>query len=135
MLSPEIKKQVKTISAAVLAMGLVQLGVFLVLSFTAQVSFAKALAGTAAGCLAAVLNLVLLAVSVEKSVAKSSRGAQAHMTLAYMGRLLLTAAEVIAVIKLPGIFNLWAAVIPLVFPRIAIMLINFKSKRKGGELK
>ncbi|MGN1098285.1 MAG: ATP synthase subunit I [Clostridia bacterium] len=133
MLSPELKQQVRSISAVVLILGAAELAVSLILSLIWDISFLKALAGDVLGCLCAILNFYLLAKSVEKSLSKDVKGAQAHMSLTYMGRLLLTAAVVIIAIKLPRIFNLWAAVIPLIFPRVAIMLTNLKSKNKGGE--
>lgn len=135
MLSPELKKQFNTISRVVLILGAAELGVFLVLSLVFDISFLRALLADILGCAAAILNFYLLARSVEKSLEKGSKGAQAHMGLSYMGRLALVAAMVIIAIKLPSIFNLWAAVIPLLFPRIAIMLTNLKSKSdvKGDE--
>ncbi len=133
MLSPETKKQIGNISSIVLIFGLVQAVVFAVLSRVTSVTLLQGLAGTVAGCLMAVFNLLLLGISVEKSLKKGEKNAQAYMSITYIGRLLITAALLIAVIKLPGIFNLWAAVIPLVFPRIAILIINLKSKNKGGD--
>lgn len=131
MLSDITKKQVKNITVFIAVLGLTELCVFFVLSCLKALSFLPSLAGTVAGCLFSALNFVLLAFSVEKSLKKGAKGAQAHMSLTYTGRLLLTAVFVFVVIKLPNIFNLWAAVIPLVFPRIAIMLMNFRNK--GGD--
>ncbi len=133
MLSPGTKKQIRDISSFVLVLGLVQAVIFIILSLNTKLTLLQGLAGTAVGCLLAVLNLLLLGISVEKSLKKGEKNAQAYMSITYMGRLLLTAVLLIAVIKLPGIFNLWAAVIPLVFPRIAILIINLKSKNKGGD--
>ena len=49
------------------------------------------------------------------------------MSGTYTLRLLLTAAMVIAAFKIPQI-NWLAAVIPLLFPRLIIMVLNLKGK-------
>lgn len=133
MLSSELKKQVREILSIVLVLGVLQLLVFFVIGRFWPIPFITALLGTVIGCLLASLNLFLLARNVDKSVEKDSKGAQYSMSLGYTLRLALTAVVVFAAIKLPQLLNLWAVIIPLVFPRTAIMLINFKSKKQGGE--
>ena len=136
MLSTEMKKQLREILGFVLALGFVQLLVFFILSRTAvEIPFLRALAGTAAGCAVAVLNMLFLAIGIEKAVEKSEKGAQAAMGGGYMLRLAVIAVYVFAVIKLPGVFNVWAAIIPLTFTRIAIMIINLKNagRKAGGD--
>ena len=137
MLSPEMKKQLREILGFVIALGFVQLCVFFILGRTmAEVPFLKALAGTAAGCAVAMLNMLLLAIGIEKAVDKGEKAAQAAMSGGYMLRLAVIAVYVFAAIKLPGIFNVWAAIIPLTFTRIAIMIINLKNAgTKGGDNK
>ena len=135
-MSPEMKKQLKEIFGFVIAFGFLQLCVFFILGLGAvQVPFLKALAGTAAGCAVAMLNIILLAVGIERAVGRGEKSAQAAMGGGYMLRLAVIAVYVFAMIKLPGAINLWAAIIPLVFPRIAILLINLKNSGKtdGGE--
>ena len=134
MLSPEMKKQLREILGFVIALGLVQLCVFFILGRTAiEVPFLKALAGTAAGCAVAMLNMLLLAIGIERAVDKGEKAAQAAMSGGYMLRLAVIAVYVFAVIKLPGVFSVWAAIIPLTFTRIAIMMITLKNaSRKGG---
>ena len=115
-----------------LAFGFVQLAVFFIY-YRAGLSagFLRALAGTAAGCAAAALNLLFMAVGIERAVEKGEKRAQASMASGYMLRLAALAVYVFAVIKLPSVFNLWAAVLPLVFPRIAIAIINIKKVGDG----
>lgn len=135
MLSPEMKKQLREILGFVALFGFVQLCVFFILGRTAiDVPFLKALAGTAAGCAVAMLNILFLAIGIEKAVNKGEKGAQAAMGGGYMLRLAVIAVYVFAVIKLPDAFNVWAAIIPLTFTRIAIMIINLKNAGiKGGD--
>ncbi len=136
MLSPEMKKQLREIFGFVLAFGFVQLMAFLAYYAYSRAGlpagFLRALAGTAAGCAAASLNLLFMALGIERAVEKGEKRAQASMASGYMLRLAAMAVYVFAVIKLPSVFNLWAAVIPLVFPRAAIAIINLK-KVGGGK--
>lgn len=131
MLSPDLKKQVKSVCLCVLALGALEFAASFALSLFFEVSLLRALAGDALGCFTAILSFYLLAVSVEKSVQKSSKNAQAFMSLTYMGRLALTAAAVMTAILLPKVFNLWTTVIPLVFPRLAIMLTKTRTKNES----
>ena len=132
-MTPQMKKQLKEIAGLILALGVLQLGVFAFLTRAMNLYFLRSLAGTAAGCLIAVISMVMLAVGIENAVDKGEKGAQAAMSGGYMLRLAVTAVYVFAVIKLPGIFNIWAAVIPLVFPRIAIMIINLKNSKSQSQ--
>ncbi len=131
MLNPQLKKQVGEILAAVAVMGFLQLAVFFVVGRFVSVGFLSAFLGTLVGCLLASLNIILLARNIEKSVDKNEKGAQYSMSLGYMLRLALTAVVIFAAIKLPQLVNLWAVIIPLIFPRIAIMVINLKFKKQG----
>lgn len=131
-MSPEMKKQLKELGAMILALGVLQLGVFAVLSRFMSLFFLRCLAGTAAGCAVSVLSMVLLGLGIERAVDKDGKKAQASMGGGYMLRLAVVAVYVFAVIKLPGIFNIWAALVPLVFPRLAVMAVNLKNNKKQG---
>ena len=135
-MTPQMKKQLKEIAGLIFALGVLQLGVFAVVTRTINTYFLRCLAGTGAGCFMGLLSIVMLAISIENAVDKGEKGAQAAMSGGYMLRLAVVAVYVFAVIKLPGIFNVWAAVIPLIFPRLAIMIINLKnskSQKQGGD--
>ena len=135
-MSPEMKKQLKEIVGFILAFGVLEAGVCAILSGVLDAPFLRCLAGTAAGCAVSALSMVMLAFGIEKSVAKGEKGAQATMGGGYMLRLAVIAVYVFAVIKLPGVFNIWAALVPLVFPRLAVMAINIKNNKKqqgGGD--
>ena len=132
-MTPEMKKQLKTIGGMVLALGVLQLGVCAVITRAFNKLFLQCLAGTGAGCVVAILVMVMLAIGIELAVDKGEKGAQAAISGGYLLRLAVVAAYVFAVIKFPAVFNVWAAVIPLVFPRLAIMAINFKTKKSGKQ--
>lgn len=131
-MNPEMKKQLREIIGLVLALGVLQAVVCALIAGGFGGLFLRCLAGTAAGCLIAALSMVLLALSIEKAVDKGEKGAQSSMGLSYILRLAVIAVYLFAVIKLPGIFNIWAAAVPLVFPRLAVMAINFKNSKKQG---
>lgn len=129
-MSPEMKKQLKEIAGMILALGILEAGVCALIARGFGPFFLRCLAGDAAGCAVAFFGMLMLAVSIERAVEKSEKAAQTAMSGGYLLRLAAVAVFVFAVIKLPKVFNVWAAVVPLIFPRLAIMLINLKN---GGE--
>ncbi len=86
--------------------------------------------GTLYGCVFSSANFFYLAYSVKKSVSKSENGAKAYMSGTYTIRMLLTAAMIIIAAKVSCIY-IWAAIIPLVFTRIAAMIVPFINKRRN----
>lgn len=85
--------------------------------------------GALLGCGFTILSFLMLSVSVQMSVDRSKNGAQGLMGISYTVRLMLTATMVILAIKLP-VFNYIAAVIPLIFPRLVIMILNIGKRGK-----
>lgn len=111
-------------------LGFVEFIIFLVcLSFRIDV-----LLGVLYGCTFTSLNFFYLAYSVKKSIKKSESGAKAHMALSYNSRLFLTAVIIIIAVKIDFI-HFWAAIIPILFQRIAIHIVGFinSQKHKGSE--
>ena len=123
MFLPEVKKQIVQIALGALILSGAELLVYLIIR---RMSL-SVLLGTLYGCAFTVLSFILLAYFVQKAVDKSENGAKAYMSGAYTLRLLLTAAMVVAAFKIPQI-NWLAAVIPLLFPRLIIMVLNLKGK-------
>lgn len=69
----------------------------------------------------AVLNFFLMALTVQKNIGKESSQVKSSVTLSMLGRYAMMAAAAV----LGGVlscFNIYAVVIPFVFPRIAIAL-------------
>lgn len=128
MFLPEVKKQIAQITVGTLILGAAELLVYLIIRrLDLGVVF-----GTLYGCAFTVLSFILLAYFVQKAVDKSENGAKAYMSGTYTLRLLLTAAMVIAAFKIPQI-NWLAAVIPLLFPRLIIMILNLKGKIRPNK--
>ena len=108
------------------------LGIIEFIAFTAFLSFRfDILAGVLYGCTFTSLNFFYLAYSVQKSTQKSENGAKAYMSATYSSRMFLTAVMIFIAAKADFI-NIWAAVIPLAFTRIAIFIIPL-SGRKGDN--
>ncbi|MBQ8742625.1 MAG: hypothetical protein IJZ03_04590 [Clostridia bacterium] len=70
---------------------------------------------------AAILNFFLMGISVQKAVTKEEKEAKNVLKISQLYRniLLLVVTVVGVVLKC---FNTWSVIIPLFFPRIAIML-------------
>lgn len=85
------------------------------------------LAGNALSGAAAVLNFFFMGLTVQKALEKDEKDAKTAMKLSQTWRLLF----LVVVAAVGATFlNLWAAVIPLFFPRIAVSfrpLFNKKS--------
>ena len=79
------------------------------------------LLGNILGFLAAVINFLLLGITVQNAVLKEEKDAKYLMKLSQTGRLFLM--FIIALIGyLVPFFNILAVIIPFLFPRIAIAL-------------
>ena len=68
-----------------------------------------------------VLNFFLMCLSVQRSLAKEPKDAKQSMQASQIYRYLLIVVVAILGATLPC-FNMWATLIPLFFPRIAIAL-------------
>ncbi|MDO4563665.1 MAG: ATP synthase subunit I [Clostridia bacterium] len=128
MFSKDVLRQIRKVSVVIVILGAVMTAVFAALGrfdMTVAVS-------ACAGCLFAIFMFILLAFFVERSVTRGKNGAQASMFIGYVIRMALTALFVFWAIYSPDI-NLWAAVIPLLFTRIAIMVLNIRRTKKDGD--
>lgn len=127
MLSKELYAEVKKMLLCISAMS-----VAMVIIFAAFGYFGVAvLLGALLGSVVASLNFLFLALAVEKSV-NGNNSPKGAMMSSYSLRLLCIGAAVVFAIKSPYI-NYLAVIIPLIFPRIIIMLNNLLKKRKEHE--
>ena len=88
--------------------------------------------GALLGVFTATLNFFLLALTLEYALGKGARRAQGLMGLSYTVRIVIIAIIVVFAIESQHI-NYIAAVIPLVFPRIIIYILQFLNKNKKEE--
>ncbi len=125
-MSKEVLHEVKNMLLMILLFLAIELLLFFFFGYFDLSVVWGALLGTAVS----FINFFLLAVTVEISVKKGKGAAQGTMGTSYMLRLLFIAAAVVFAIKSAHI-NYIAAVIPLVFPRVAIMILNLINKKRG----
>ncbi len=90
--------------------------------------------GILLGCSYAILNFVLTAYFISRSVQKSENQAKGYMMGGYYLRLALAAVTIYWAIKAPY-FNVFTAAIPLLFPRIVITVCGIAAhfKKDRGE--
>ncbi len=88
--------------------------------------------GNLLGAGAAVLNFFLMGLGVQKAVTMEPKDAKqlikTSSTLRMLMLILIAAAGVYA-----PVFNMWAVIIPLFFPRIAIFIRPFIDKNLGKD--
>ena len=126
-----VYKEALKFSIVIFLLGLLEFIIFCIfLSFRLDV-----LVGVVYGCTFTSLNFLYLAYSVKKSINKGESGAKTHMAMSYNSRLLLTAIAIIIAVKIDFI-HFWAAIIPLLFNRIAVHIVGFinSHKNKGSEI-
>lgn len=117
--------EVCRVAAADFILGAVMVAVFaLVGHFSAEVVW-----GALLGNAFVALSFLWLGFSVERSVRKDPKNAQARVSATYTLRLLAAAGMIFIAIKLPC-FNWGAAVIPLFYQRFVIMAVGFISNKK-----
>ena len=115
--------------AAIVSIWIFVLGLIEFLCFTLFYRFGTdILFGVLYGCAFASFNFFHIAYSVRKSMHKSEDKAKVYMSGTYSIRMFLTAVMIFVAAKAEMI-NLWAAIIPLAFVRIAVSIITVSRKR------
>lgn len=124
MKNNSVYKEALKVSIVIYLLGLIEL-----IIFSAFLSLRRdIIIGVLYGCTFVSLNFFYLAYSVKKSVTKSENGAKAYMSATYSSRIFLTAMMIFAAAKIQAI-NIWAAIIPLAFTRIAVFIVSLLNKR------
>lgn len=112
-----ILKETKYIAAWVLIFSAVMQAIFLVIGKWDY----TVLLGNLLTAVFAVLNFFLMGLSVQKALGKEEKEAKQVMRLSQTYRNIMMLAVVALGVGLPP-FNMWAVIIPVFFPRIAISL-------------
>ena len=110
-----VKKETKYIIIWVCLLSILMQSIFLVTGFW-DISV---LLGNILGAFVAVLNFFLMGLAIQSAVQKSEEDAKKSMSVSSSYRKLMIIVFVIIGIVVP-FFNIWAVIIPLFFPRIAI---------------
>ena len=88
------------------------------------------LLGNIWGAIGAILNFFLMGITVQKAVTKEENDAKKLIKASQSARLL--GLLIIALVgHLIPFFNSWTVILPLLFPRIAVMLRPFIIKDQG----
>ncbi|NCC07133.1 MAG: ATP synthase subunit I [Clostridia bacterium] len=135
-LQPAVKKELFHITIGTVALGAV---LNLVFFFIGKWDM-PVLYGSLMGCAWAIINFLLLGISVQLATAEASESrSKLKLQLSYSLRMLGTIAIVVLGVKL-SCFSWIATVIPLLFPRLTIAVMQIMGmykpdKSKDGEKK
>ena len=90
----------------------------------------RVLTGNLLGATAAIGNFFLMGLTVQKAVGQEEKQARLTMKASQSGRLIMMGVFAGVGAAVP-VFNLWASLLPMLFPRIAIALRPLFDKRFG----
>ncbi len=129
MKNNSVYKDAAKVCLVILLLGIVEFIIFSVfLSLRIDI-----LIGVVYGCAFTCANFFFLAYSVNKSIDKGPSGAKTQMAMSYNARLVLTAIMIIFAANSSAI-HFWAAIIPLLFQRVAILIVSaINSRKKRSE--
>ncbi len=114
-IDPIVLKETKYIACWVLVLSVLLQAVFLIIG---QWDI-TVLLGNFLSAIAGVLNFFLMGLTVQNALKKEAAAAKTAVKVSQLYRMLLLAVVVIIGAVVPY-FHLWAVVIPLFFPRIAV---------------
>lgn len=117
-IDPVVKKETLYIGCVTLVLTTLMEAVFLIIGKWDL----TVLLGGLLGAAVAVLNFFLMAFTVQRAVGKEKDDAAKLVRASQSLRMVMQVAFCAAGAALPGVFNLIALVLPLLFPRIAVML-------------
>ena len=117
-LDPVVKKETSYVAIWVAAGCLLIQGVFLVAGWWNWTVLWGGLLGGAT----AVGNFLLMCLMVQKAVTQTEKQAKNTVKLSQGLRLMMQGLILVLAAVIPAVFNIWAAAIPLLIPRIAISL-------------
>lgn len=123
-MSETLTKELKSVSLLTLILGVIQV----LITVPAGYFTSAAVFGTLLGCAAAVINFALMGIILERCVS-GERGTAGLMGFGYIIRLALIGAAVVWAMK-SSYLNYVCVIIPLLFPQIAIFIINMKRRRE-----
>jgi len=128
-LDPTVKRETIYVAAVVLLLSVLMQAVFLVIGrWDLTVLWGNLLSGTAA-----VLNFLLLGITVQNAVTKEEKEAKTMIKASQSLRLVFLLVVAVIGAALPADFHLWEVLIPLLFPRIAVMRHPLINRKEGGS--
>ena len=124
-IDPVVLSETKYIALWVAVLSILMQAVFLVIGKWNYTVLTGNILSAAAG----ILNFFFMGITVQRAVEKDEKEARSIMKLSQTYRNLALLVVLAFGVGLPC-FNTWAVVIPMVFPRITIMLKSFSNKEK-----
>ena len=119
-----VKKETVYIASWCAILSVLMQAVFLILKYWDY----TVLLGNLWGYIGAVANFFLMGLTVQKAVTKSEEEARKTIKLSHTLRSMFILIVAVIGVSVP-VFNMWAAIIPLLFPRIAILFRSFSLKK------
>ena len=123
-LDPVVKKETSYVAVWVLAGCMMTQGVCLVLGWWSL----SVLLGSVLGGLTAVGNFLLMCLMVQKAVLQTPKQAQNTVKLS-QGLRLMMQGLILVLAAVVSVFNIWAAAIPLLIPRIGVSLREWRNAK------
>lgn len=123
-LNPVVKKETAYVAAWVLAGCLLTQGVCLILGWWSL----PVLLGSLLGGITAVGNFLLMCLMVQKAVTQTEKQAKNTVQLSQGLRLMMQGLVLVLAAVVP-LFNIWTAAIPLLVPRIAITVREWRNAK------
>ena len=126
-IDPTVKKETGYVALWVAVAILPVQAVFLLLGWWSL----PVLWGSLLGSVTAIGNTLMVGLMVQKAVTQTQKQAKSTVRLSQGGRLLMQGAVLVLAAVLPGVFNLWAAALPLLVPRIAVSYRQLKLAKEN----
>lgn len=134
-LQPASQKELLHIAVGTLLCAAVMVGVFALLSAAGVYPFSLSIVWAAlAGSAVAIFNFALLCLTVQKvaEMGDNAKNARAAMQTSYNTRMMLQGLWCVLAFILPC-FQAVAGILPLLFPRIAIYLMQLTGRYRPGQ--
>lgn len=123
-----VLKETKYIALWVIIFSLIMEAVFLIIN---KWDYTVLLGNLLSGVIG-VLNFFLMGLGVQKAVMQEEKEAKQTMKVSNLMRTFLLFIAVVIGVTV-SVFNNWAVIIPLFFPRVAILLRPLFDKRKDEK--
>lgn len=118
-MDPIVRQEAAFVAVCVLAACVITQGVCIMVEgwWTLPVLWGSLLGGATA-----IGNFLLMCLMVQKAVTQTEKQAKNTVKLSQGLRLMMQGLILVLAAVIPAVFNIWAAAIPLLIPRIAISL-------------
>lgn len=127
-IDPTVLKETKFIAAAVIILSVIMEAVFLILGkWSPRVLLGNLLSGAAA-----IGNFLLMGLTIQKTLGMEEKEARSRMKLSQRLRLLMLLLVAVLGVALKC-FDTVASLVPLFFPRIALMFRPLMDKKESKD--